>query len=153
MVLNVVPSAALLIHVEGMAPAHTTVLVMPIPVLVTRSPASVNAIASALVNVRVLDLDMLDRYLILYQATDDGVAAPAQEPYSERLAQGDHASVKLPIANAIPIYAVSAVLVMLTNIPAAMFPCNGVTGRGLRFVNRRGDSARSFLNQRWEVNW
>ena len=80
LVLSVVLSAALLIHVEGMAPVHTTVLVMPIPVLVTRSPASVNAIASALVNVRVLDFEMLDRYLTLYQATDDGVAAPAQEP-------------------------------------------------------------------------
>ena len=78
LVLSVVLSAALLIHVEGMAPVHTTVLVMPIPVLVTESPASVNAIVSVLIDVRVLDSCVLYGGLTLYKATDDGVAAHAQ---------------------------------------------------------------------------
>ena len=78
MVLSVVPLAALLIHVEGMVHAHTMVLVMLVPVLVTGSPASVNAIVSVLIDVRVLDSCVLYGGLTLYKATDDGVAAHAQ---------------------------------------------------------------------------
>ena len=63
-----------------MVHAHTTVLVMLVPVLVTGSPASVNAIVSVLIDVRVLDSCVLYGGLTLYKATDVGAAVHVPEP-------------------------------------------------------------------------